>query len=76
MIRVRTQMPLAALMALPAVTKVDLRGADATLLTTKARVTLEALFGADPSLIDLEVTSASLEDALAELISSTAQEAA
>jgi len=76
MIRVRTQMPLAALMALPAVTKVDLRGADATLLTTKARVTLEALFGADPSLIDLEVTSASLEDALADLISSTGQEAA
>jgi hypothetical protein len=69
-------MTLAALKVLPAVARVELRGADATLLTTHARATLEALFSADPSLVDLEVTSASLEDALADIISSTGQEAA
>lgn len=76
MIRIRTRMTLAALKVLPAVARVELRGADATLLTTHARATLEALFSADPSLVDVEVTSASLEDALADIISSTGQEAA
>lgn len=76
MIRIRTRMTLAALQALPAVTKVDLRGADAALLTTHARATLEALFGADPALVDLEVTGASLEDALADIVSASEREAA
>lgn len=76
MIRIRTRMTLEALRALPAVVRVELRGADATLLTTHARATLEALFGADPSLVDVEVTSASLEDALADIISINGQEAA
>jgi len=75
-IRIRTRLTLAALKALPAVSKVELRGADASLLTTNARATLEALFAADPSLTDLEVTGASLEEALADIISMTGQEAA
>lgn len=76
MIRVRTRLTLATLKALPAVTKADLLGADASLLTTNARATLEALFSADPALVDLEVTGATLEDALADIISINGQEAA
>lgn len=76
MIRCRTRLTEGALRALPAVAKVGTQGADTILLTTEARTTLEALFGADAALKDLEVTHASLEHALADLITTTRQEAA
>jgi len=76
MIRIRTRLDVAVLRALPGVTRVDSRGADATLLTTHARGTLEALLRTDRALTDLEVTGASLEDALADLVATNRQEAA
>lgn len=76
MIRCRTRLQSDALHTLPAVAKVRVQGADAMLLTSDPRATLEALFSADPSLIDLEVTHASLEDALADLTTTLQQEAA
>ncbi len=75
-IRFRTTLASAHLKALPAVSKVDQVGADTALLSTDARVTLEALFSADPSLTQFEVAAASLEDALADIIANTVKEAA
>jgi len=75
-IRIRTGLPPARLQLLPGATKIDQRGADTAILTTNARATLEALFGADPALTDFEVASASLEDALADILAKTAKEAA
>lgn len=75
-IRIRTALPSAQLRALPGVAKVDQRGADAAILTSNARATLEALFRADPALTAIEVACASLEEALADIIANTVQEAA
>jgi ABC-2 type transport system ATP-binding protein len=75
-IRFRTALATAHLKMLPAVSKVDQVGADTALLSTDARVTLEALFSADPSLTQFEVAAASLEDALADIIANTVKEAA
>lgn len=75
-IRIRTALSPAHLQMLPGAAKVDQRGADTTILTTNARATLEALFSADPALTDFEVVSASLEDALADIIANTVKEAA
>ena len=75
-IRIRTTLSPAHLQMLPGASKVDQRGADTAILTTNARATLEALFGADPALTDFEVASASLEDALADIIANTVKEAA
>jgi ABC-2 type transport system ATP-binding protein len=75
-IRIRTGLSPAHLKILPSAAKVDQRGADTAILTTNARATLEALFSADPALTDFEVTSASLEDALADIIANTVKEAA
>jgi hypothetical protein len=61
---------------LPGVIKVVLRGADASIFSSHARNTLEALFRADPSLNDVDVTAASLEDALASIVEATLKEAA
>lgn len=75
-LRIRTELPPDRLQLLPGVTKIDQRGADTAILTTNARATLEALFGVDPALTDFEVASASLEDALADILAKTAKEAA
>jgi len=75
-IRIRTGLSPAHLKMLPSAAKVDQRGADTAILTTNARATLEALFSADPAFTDFEVTSASLEDALADIIANTVKEAA
>lgn len=75
-IRTRTGLPPARLQLLPGATKIDQRGADTAILTTDARATLEALFGADPALTDFAVASASLEDALADILAKTAKEIA
>ncbi|MEQ1812329.1 MAG: ABC transporter ATP-binding protein [Terricaulis sp.] len=75
-IRLRTTLSTAHLQLLPGAAKVDQLGADTAILTTNARATLEGLFGADPALTDFEVASASLEDALADIIANTRKEAA
>jgi ABC-2 type transport system ATP-binding protein len=75
-IRLRSTQPTAHLGRLPGVAKVDQHGADTALLTSDARATLTALFQADPSLTQFEVTAASLEDALADIIANTDKEAA
>jgi ABC-2 type transport system ATP-binding protein len=73
-IRLRTGLSPDRLETLPAVTKVDLVGADAALLSTNARATLQALFAADPALTQFEVTPASLEDALADILANAEKE--
>lgn len=75
MIRVRSLVGLSVLRSLPGVTRVDSRGAETTLLTTHPRSTLEALFQTDGLLADFEVTGASLEDALVDLVATNRQEA-
>lgn len=75
-IRVRTPLGASVLKSLPGVIKVVLRGADASIFSSHARNTLEALFRADPSLNDVDVTAASLEDALASIVEATLKEAA
>ncbi|PZO54372.1 MAG: multidrug ABC transporter ATP-binding protein, partial [Alphaproteobacteria bacterium] len=75
-IRIRTALSLAHLQMLPGVAKVDQHSADTSILTTNARATLESLFAADPALTEFEVASASLEDALANIIANTVKEAA
>lgn len=72
-IRLRTLLARADLQRLPGVTRVDQIGADTAILSTHARATLEALFSADAALADFEVASASLEDALADIIATTRQ---
>jgi len=75
-IRIRTALSPAHLQMLPGAATVTHRGADAAILTTNPRATLEALFSADPALTDLQVSSASLEEALADIIAKTVKEAA
>jgi ABC-2 type transport system ATP-binding protein len=75
-IRIRTALAQRICKMLPGAAKVDQRGADTAILSTNARVTLEALFSADPALTEFEVASASLEDALADIIANTVKEAA
>jgi ABC-2 type transport system ATP-binding protein len=67
-IRLRTRLPAERFRALPGVVKVESIGADLSLLTTAPRPTLEAAFAVDPALATFEVTGASLEDALANLV--------
>lgn len=69
-IRLRTRLPAERFRAAPGVVKVETVGADLSLLTTAPRLTLEAAFAIDPALQHFEVTGASLEDALANLIQS------
>jgi ABC-2 type transport system ATP-binding protein len=70
-IRLRTRLPAERFRALPGVVKVDTVGADLSLLTTTPRLTLEGAFAIDPALQHFEVTGASLEEALANLVQST-----
>lgn len=67
-LRLRTHKPAEAFRALPGAVKVETVGADLAILTTAPRQTLEAAFALDPALSDFEVTGASLEDALANLV--------
>ncbi len=67
-IRLRTRLPAERFRALPGVVKVATLGADLALLTTTPRPTLEAAFAIDPALASFEVTGASLEEALANLV--------
>jgi ABC-2 type transport system ATP-binding protein len=63
-IRCRTDLPDALLAALPTVRSVARNGAAATLLAGDGAAATRALLAADPHLVDLTVTAASLEDAL------------
>ena len=67
-LRLRTRLPAERFSALPGVVKVETVGADLAILTTAPRPTLEAAFALDPALAHFEVTGASLEDALANLV--------
>ena len=69
-IRLRTRLAAERFRALPGVVKVETVGADLSVLTTAPRLTLEAAFALDPALHHFEVTGASLEDALANLVQS------
>lgn len=69
-IRLRTRLPAERFRALPGVAKVETVGADLSVLTTAPRASLEAAFAIDPALQHFEVTGASLEDALANLVQS------
>ena len=76
-LKLRTRLPAARFHALPAMVKVEERGADLAILTSDPRTTLEAVFEIDPALRHFEVVGASLEDALESLVSSqTTKEAA
>lgn len=76
-VRLRTRLPASRFGTLPDVVKIDERGADVAILTTSPRATLEAVFRIDPALQHFEVVSASLEDALENLVTSqNVQEAA
>lgn len=68
-IRLRTRLAVERFRALPGVVKVETIGAELAVLTTAPRPTLEAAFALDPALVHFEVTGASLEDALANLVS-------
>lgn len=67
-LKLRTRLAAASFRSLPDVVKVEQIGADISILTTRPRTTLEAAFALDAELTDFEVTSASLEDALADLV--------
>lgn len=77
-LRLRTQLAAERFRTLPGVVKVETVGADLAILTTAPRAALEAAFALDPALGHFEVTGASLEDALANLITAnrTLKEAA
>ncbi|TPG39867.1 ABC transporter ATP-binding protein [Sphingomonas koreensis] len=66
-IRCRTQLPDAALRALPGVRTVSRSGAMVTLLASDAAPATRALLAADHAVADLTVAAASLEEALANL---------
>jgi ABC-2 type transport system ATP-binding protein len=70
-IRCRTALTDPVLAALPGVRSVGRIGAATTLLVADGAATARALLGADPSVSDLTVSAASLEDALANLSTAT-----
>lgn len=69
-LRLRTRLPATRFRALPGVERIENVGADLAILTTAPRATLEAAFALDPALHHFEVTGASLEEALANLVQS------
>lgn len=77
-LKLRTRLAAQRFAALPGVVKVETVGADLAILTTAPRAALEAAFALDPAIEAFEVTSASLEDALANLVTAnrTMKEAA
>ncbi|MDV3459204.1 ABC transporter ATP-binding protein [Sphingomonas sp. HF-S4] len=70
-IRCRTMLTEPHLAALPGVRSVAHSGAAATLLVTDAATSARALLAADLALTDLTISAASLEEALANLATST-----
>jgi ABC-2 type transport system ATP-binding protein len=74
-IRCRTALADAVLSAMPGVRRVARSGAAATLLVADGAAAARALLGADPTLCDLTISAASLEDALANLAESVREAA-
>ncbi|WP_116089530.1 ABC transporter ATP-binding protein [Sphingomonas crusticola] len=70
-VRCRTTLTDPHLAALPGVRSVARSGAAATLLVADAAASARALLAADPSLTDLTISAASLEEALANLSTTT-----
>lgn len=70
-IRCRTVLPDAVLAGLSGVRTVGRSGAATTLLVADGAASARALLAADPSISDLTITAASLEDALADLSTTT-----
>ncbi len=66
-IRCRTGLCDRQLTTLPGVLSIDRNGGAATLLVTEGAATARALLAGDPSLSDLTITAASLDDALTHL---------
>lgn len=75
-IRCRTALADAALLCLPGVRSVSRGGAATTLLVADGAASARALLGADSRVSDLTITAASLEDALANLSTTTTRKAA
>jgi ABC-2 type transport system ATP-binding protein len=77
-LKLNTRLAADRFRALPGVVNVETVGAHLAILTTTPRTTLEGAFALDRSLADFEVAGASLEDALANLVSAnrTLKEAA
>jgi ABC-2 type transport system ATP-binding protein len=75
-IRCRTTLPIAAAIRLPAVREAVVDGADLCLVTVDAAATVGALLGADPALGALRVADATLEDAIAALLTGAQRVAA
>ena len=75
-IRCRTALADAALLCLPGVRSVSRGGAATTLLVADGAASARALLAADPGVSDLTITAASLEDALANLSTTTTRKAA
>jgi ABC-2 type transport system ATP-binding protein len=69
-VRCRTGLPLVRLRAMPAVRDAIREGAETRIATTDAVATIRALADADRTLADLRVADASLEDAIAVLLTS------
>lgn len=68
-IRCRTALSERELARLPGVRSIDRNGAAATLMVADGASTARALLGTDPTICDLTITAASLEDALSHLSS-------
>lgn len=68
-VKLRTRLAAERFQGLPGVVRVDTIGADLAILSTAPRATLEAAFAMDPAFGHFEVTGASLEEALANLVS-------
>lgn len=75
-IHCRTALADAALLCLPGVRSVSRGGAATTLLVADSAASARALLGADLGVSDLTITAASLEDALANLSTTTTRKAA
>ena len=67
-IQCQTRLPMETLRALPGVVEARPVGRLVVLRTSAAELTLRALLAADPTLADVEVTGASLEDAILGLV--------
>ncbi|GGE96763.1 ABC transporter ATP-binding protein [Sphingomonas prati] len=67
-VRCRTMLPPALLLALPAVREAGPDGTDQRIITGDAVATVRALCSADPNLADLRIADAALEDAIAALL--------
>jgi ABC-2 type transport system ATP-binding protein len=67
-IRCRSALPLAAIAPLPAIRDVVVEGTELRILSADAAASARALLSVDPGLADLRIADATLEDAIAALL--------